>query len=52
MTNKLNNTATLFNNLIFFLSAEVPRYSLEFVILAAGGDVFWSGDESGVDFED
>ncbi len=41
----------MFNGLKFFLSNEAPIYSLEFVILCFGGEVYWSGDESGVDIE-
>lgn len=38
--NKQNeNKNLLFNHLRFYLSTEVPRYSLEFVILAFGGSV-------------
>jgi pescadillo len=29
----------LFSHLNFYLSTEVPRYSLEFVVLAAGGTI-------------
>jgi pescadillo protein len=36
----------LFKKLKFFLSREVPRYSLEFVILAFGGEIYWDGDDS------
>lgn len=35
----------LFKNLRFFLFREVPRYSLEFVILAFGGELFWDDDK-------
>jgi pescadillo protein len=31
----------LFSNCVFFLSREVPRYSLEFVIKSMGGKVCW-----------
>lgn len=30
---------------MFWLNREVPRYSLEFVILAFGGQVFWDEDD-------
>eukprot|EP00045_Choanoeca_perplexa_P007859 m.72326 g.72326 ORF g.72326 m.72326 type:complete len:609 (-) comp14251_c0_seq2:128-1954(-) len=33
----------LFDGLYFFLSREVPRYSLEFVIASFGGNVSWEG---------
>jgi len=36
-----SNTSDLFNNHMFYLSREVPRYSLEFVIKACGGQVGW-----------
>ncbi|KRX01530.1 BRCT domain [Pseudocohnilembus persalinus] len=42
----------LFKDLVFFLSTEVPKYSLEFVILSFGGQVYWAGDESGVKADD
>jgi pescadillo protein len=43
--NKYNNQhATLFDGLVFFCNREVPRYSLEFVILAFGGIVIWDSD--------
>lgn len=40
----------LFNNMTFFLSREVPRESLLFVITAFGGVVSWEGD--GAPFEE
>ena len=42
---------TLFQGLVFYLSTEVPRQSLEFLILAFGGQVYWTGDESGVAYD-
>jgi pescadillo protein len=42
-----NNTVRLFTGLKFFLSREVPRYSLEFVIKAFGGDVVLEEGVSG-----
>lgn len=45
MKNKYENeAANLFEGLIFFCNREVPRYSLEFVILAFGGQVLWDTD--------
>ncbi|KAI3677640.1 hypothetical protein L6452_36906 [Arctium lappa] len=41
---------TLFKNMTFFLSREVPRESLLFVITAFGGVVSWEGD--GAPFEE
>lgn len=41
---------TLFQNMTFFLSREVPRESLLFVITAFGGVVSWEGD--GAPFEE
>ena len=38
----------VFDGLVFFLNSEVPRYSLEFVIRAAGGEVFWDGLDEAV----
>ena len=34
------------------MSSEVPRYSLEFVILAFGGQAHWTGDDSDVKWDD
>ena len=39
-----NENGNLFEGLVFFCSREVPRYSLEFVILAFGGEVLWETD--------
>ncbi|OMJ28809.1 Pescadillo-like protein [Smittium culicis] len=36
-----NVSSSLFNNYTFFLSREVPKYSLEFVIRSFGGSVCW-----------
>lgn len=36
--------AKLFENCVFFLFSEVPRYSLEFVILSFGGKVYWRNE--------
>lgn len=36
----------LFKNNVFFLNREVPRYSLEFLIPAFGGDFGYEGEES------
>lgn len=38
----------LFNGLHFYLSTEVPRYSLEYIILANGGTVSLSENSSGI----
>ena len=38
----------LFKGLKFFLNREVPRTSLEFVILSFGGEVYWEDDGSDV----
>lgn len=38
----------LFEGLVFFCNREVPRYSLEFVILAFGGKVLWDTDSINV----
>jgi len=38
-----NNQNAIFKTMVFFLSSEVPRYSLEFIILCMGGKVFWEG---------
>ncbi len=39
-----NESANLFEGLVFFCNREVPRYSLEFVILSFGGKVLWDTD--------
>ena len=41
----------VFDGLVFFLNSEVPRYSLEFVIRAAGGEVYWEGLDAGVNID-
>ncbi len=41
----------LFLNKVFFLSREVPRYSLEFVILSFGGKCYWDGSDATVNFD-
>jgi pescadillo len=38
----------LFKGLKFFLSTEVPRYSLEYIILACGGEVELSNNDSSI----
>lgn len=38
----------IFKGLKFFLNREVPRNSLEFVILCFGGEVYWEDDGSGI----
>jgi pescadillo protein len=45
MNDKYNNAhANLFQGLVFFCNREVPRYSLEFVILSFGGQVLYDTD--------
>jgi len=39
----------LFKGLKFYLNREVPRNSLEFVILSFGGEVYWEDDGSNID---
>jgi len=39
-----SESVNLFEGLVFFCNREVPRYSLEFVILAFGGKVLWDTD--------
>ncbi|KAJ3291589.1 mRNA-binding ribosome synthesis protein nop7, partial [Borealophlyctis nickersoniae] len=43
----LSALQNLFKGCVFFLSREVPRYSLEFVILAMGGEVGWASSSGG-----
>lgn len=50
MKNKYENeAASLFEGLVFFCSREVPRYSLEFVISAFGGQVLWDTETVNID---
>ncbi len=42
------NEHLLFNGLHFYLSTEVPRYSLEYVILANGGTVSLTGVDANI----
>ena len=42
----------LFAELVFYLNREVPRNSLEFIILACGGTVGWDGGESPISQDD
>jgi len=45
INDKYSNTpVNMFQGLVFLCSREVPRYSLEFVILAFGGEVTWDSD--------
>jgi pescadillo protein len=41
------SVANLFANQIFFLSREVPRHSLEFVLKACGAQVGWDATQGG-----
>mmetsp|Transcript_33575 Transcript_33575/g.30509 ORF Transcript_33575/g.30509 Transcript_33575/m.30509 type:complete len:90 (+) Transcript_33575:253-522(+) len=41
----VNEKGDLFEGMVFYCSREVPRYSLEFVILAFGGQVLWDSNE-------
>ena len=50
MKNKYEGqSVNLFEGLVFFCNREVPRYSLEFVILSFGGQVLWDTDTVNVD---
>ncbi|EAR99283.1 pescadillo amine-terminal protein (macronuclear) [Tetrahymena thermophila SB210] len=51
MTND-NSTSSLFKNCVFYLSSEVPRLSIEFIVLAFSGKVHWAGDDSEVQWND
>ena len=42
----LDASNLLFSGLKFYLSTEVPRYSLEYVILSFGGEVFFEDNET------
>lgn len=42
----LNQFTTLFAEKVFFLSREVPRENMEFLILCFGGKVGWEGEGS------
>jgi len=41
----------LFKGCVFWLSREVPKYSLEFIIKSFGGRVAWEGDSSPIENE-
>jgi len=41
----------LFKNCLFWISREVPKESLEFIIKSFGGQVAWSGEGSPIDDE-
>lgn len=43
-----NDQKLLFSGLKFYLSTEVPRYSLEYVILACGGEVELENNDSSI----
>lgn len=47
-----NTASALFKNCVFYLSSEVPRLSVEFIILSFSGKVHWAGDESEVQWND
>ena len=42
------NEALLFSGFHFYLSTEVPRYSLEYIILSNGGTVSLSDNHAGI----
>jgi len=44
----VQNKKLLFSGLCFYLSTEVPRYSLEYVILAFGGTVDLENNHAGI----
>ena len=43
---------TLFTDKVFFLSREVPRESVEFLILCFGGKIGWEGEGSPFSYTD
>lgn len=48
----LKQFTSLFANKVFFLSREVPRESVEFVILCFGGKIGWEGSGSPFSYAD
>ena len=42
----------LFGGLYFFISREVPRESLEFIIRCFGGEIAWQGEGSPYTYAD
>ena len=49
---ELKQFTTLFNDKVFFISREVPRESVEFVILCFGGKIGWEGEGSPYSYTD
>lgn len=47
-SNEVHSLQQLFKNHTFFLSRETPRYALEFMIRACGGQVSWDASVGGV----
>ncbi|ORZ05791.1 Pescadillo N-terminus-domain-containing protein [Absidia repens] len=47
-SNEVQSLQQLFKNHTFFLSRETPRYALEFMIRACGGQVSWDASVGGV----
>ncbi|KAI8343649.1 Pescadillo N-terminus-domain-containing protein [Chlamydoabsidia padenii] len=47
-SNQVQSLQQLFKNHTFFLSRETPRYALEFMIRACGGQVSWDASVGGV----
>ncbi|KAI8343436.1 Pescadillo N-terminus-domain-containing protein [Chlamydoabsidia padenii] len=47
-SNQVQSLQQLFKNHTFFLSRETPRYALEFMIRACGGQVSWDASMGGV----
>lgn len=48
----LKQFTTLFANKVFFISREVPRETVEFVILCFGGKIGWEGAGSPFSYSD
>ena len=52
MTEEQRECSSIFNGLVFFISREVPRNMMIFIIKAFGGEVAWEGEGSAYDKDD
>ena len=49
---ELKQFTNLFSNFVFFISREVPRENVEFLILCFGGKIGWEGENSPYSYTD
>lgn len=49
---ELKQFTNLFSNCVFFISREVPRENVEFLILCFGGKIGWEGESSPFSYTD